>query len=67
MVSMLFLTQSNIWIRMAIQSIKDIQCGYNASHKIVTRGLKVLKRSPDIGSQYLNNVKLGQGRPRLII
>ena len=26
----------------------------------------VLKRSPDIGSQDLNNVKLGQGRPVLV-
>ena len=29
--------------------------------------LKVLKLSPEIGSQDLNNVKLRQGPPRLII
>ena len=29
--------------------------------------LKVLKRSLNIGPQDLNNVKLGQGQPRLII
>ena len=29
--------------------------------------LNALKRSPGIGSQDLNNVKLGQGQPRLNI
>ena len=38
---------------------------YNKLHKL--EDLKVLMRSPDFGSQDLNNVKLGQGQSRLII
>ena len=38
-------------------------------NKIIRTHYKIKgpKRSPDIGSQNLNNVKLGQGQPRLLI
>ena len=35
--------------------------------RVKLEDLMVLRCSPDIGSKDLNNVKVGQGQPRLII